>query len=102
MSVDYSQCDSCKLGYRDDSDWACYCDCGSNFCGAICGKLKNYKPYNEDEDENYEGQRIDRSNPITCIVCREEIFTDYGLLQGLLFHFNITRDQAIELIRAKK
>jgi hypothetical protein len=97
MGVDYYECHSCSHGFRDDSEYVFYCECGSHFCSVKCGEPTNYGEWNDDTESN----RINNDEEITCVVCREEVFTDYALLQGLLKHFNIDREQAIELVRKK-
>lgn len=112
MGVDYLQCDSCQRGYRDDSDYACYCDCGNSFCHKDCGKLNNYLDWAtreepEEDDPDYQDYldgvcRIVKSQPVTCVICRYEQYTDYILFESLLKHFKITRDQAIDIWKAEK
>lgn len=99
MGVDYYECDSCTLGFRDDSDYCAYCQCGCKFCSVKCGNLDNYREeYEETEDnEFYQGDPIDPNKPITCVICRKEKHTVYGLLQALLTHFNITEEDAIKI-----
>jgi hypothetical protein len=105
MGVDYFTCQSCNTGYRDDSDYACYCDCGCNYCNNDCGKLENFKYEYDDEDcptgvDYVEGSHaIDRDKPITCIMCRKEAVTDYILLNFLLKHVNMTREQVTKLYK---
>lgn len=107
MGVDYYQCDGCGRGYRDDSEYACYCDCGCNFCNLKCGKLDNYlDPATKDEPEKNDPRyqdylngecHIDKSKPITCVICRKESYTETALLEALLEHYRITRSQAMEI-----
>jgi hypothetical protein len=94
MGVDYYTCANCDFGYRDDSEYACFCECGNNYCRKDCGKLENYQDYSEETDDNEENCRIDKSLPITCVICRKEKSTDYAILEALLKHFKITRKQA--------
>lgn len=106
MGVDYLQCSGCDRGYRDDSEHAIYCDCGCQFCRAICGKLDNCLSYEEIQKLDYEDPRveafengiiqIDLNKPITCVICRKEKCNDYVLLQYLLKLTNLTQEQAIE------
>jgi len=102
MGVDYYQCDGCDTGYRDDSEYACGCDCGGMFCSDICGKLTNFTYDFEDEDEDGDpgkGNAIDASAPITCVLCRAERATDFGLLSALLKHYKLTREEAFEIYK---
>lgn len=109
MGVDYYQCDSCNLGYRDDSDTACSCDCGSMFCRHKCGKLENWAEMEEPEEDDPKYQawlngncRIDMDKPTTCVICRKEKENDRVLLYALFEHYGITRDQAFEIYKKQK
>lgn len=73
MSISYYQCDNCQRGYAD-----CYgefCECGAGFCSEKCA---DYQPYGDDEK--------------SCASCRGEVFTDTNLLNTLLKHYNLTRN----------
>jgi putative heme degradation protein len=98
MGVDYYQCANCNRGFRDDSEYCAYCECGNCFCSKECGKLENYGDWSEEDDTH----RIDLEADITCVICRHEAYTDYTLLESLLKHFNITREQAVNIWRAEK
>jgi hypothetical protein len=109
MGVTYYICIGCDTGYRDDSDHACYCECGNNFCSKECGKLDNYldparQAEPDEDDPSYEdwinGEcHLDKSKPITCIICRTEKYNDYVLLQALMSHFKLT--QVVNIWRAE-
>lgn len=96
MGVDYHRCDGCEFGYRDDSEYVVYCDCGGRFCSKECGQLDNY------DGSSADGQAIDDSKPITCVVCRKEKSTDYVLLQALLRHFDLSLEDAEKIWREEK
>lgn len=98
MGVDYFECDNCSLGFRDDSDYCVWCECGAKFHSKECGKLDNYGEWNDDEQTN----RIDLDKDITCVCCRKEHATDYMLLQALLEHYHITRAQAVAIWKKQK
>jgi hypothetical protein len=98
MGVDYYQCDKCSFGFRDDSDYCIYCECGAKFCSEECSKIENYGEWNEDE----ETFRIDINKDITCICCRKQHATDEMLFQALLKHFKITRNQAFKIWEKQK
>ena len=105
MGVDYYQCASCTLGFRDDSDYCAWCECGNCFCSTKCGKLENfveeYVEHEEDESKDvYRGDRIDAEKPVTCVICRDEQYTDHTLLEAVLEHFSITREQAVNIWRS--
>jgi hypothetical protein len=111
MGVDYYQCASCNFGFRDDSDYCAYCECGNHFCSKECGKLTNYsvmeEPDEAEGEEKYQlyldgNTRIDLEQPITCVICRNESYTEYTLLEAVLKHFRITREQAINIWRSSK
>lgn len=111
MGVDYYECDSCDFGFRDDSEYCAYCECGAKFCSVKCGKLHNYREeYEEvagdDDDDSdhdhYRGDRLEETQPITCVICRKEKHTPYILLQALLKHFNITEKEAVKIWKGQK
>lgn len=114
MGVDYLQCSGCDRGYRDDSEYCVYCDCGNGFCGLSCGKLKNYFNPHLPDETNGKDPEIDEKDPrwaewdegnfavnanksITCVVCRKQHATDEVLLFALLKHYKITRKDAIKI-----
>lgn len=99
MGVDYYQCQSCDRGYRDDSDYATYCDCGANFCNKKCGKVTNLKEQDDYTEADHESgdYRIDKTLSTTCVLCRKEQVTDYILLNALLKHYTLTREQVIDI-----
>lgn len=109
MGVDYYQCAGCTIGFRDDSDYCAWCECGNCFCNVKCGKLENYQVLDEldEDDPRYDDyvngeHRIDMSKDITCVICRNESYTDYTLLEAVCKHFRITRDQAVNIWRTGK
>jgi hypothetical protein len=83
MSVDYYTCSHCRCNFPDVSRDATWCDCGGCFCSPICANQ-------EDEGGN---------DGATCCICRLEVIKDEDLLNFLLGHFKIMREQAIELYR---
>lgn len=95
MGVDYYQCTGCSRGFRDDSEYCVFCECGNCYCSEECGKLDNYKEWNEETDSH----RVDLEKDVTCTVCRNENYTDYTLLEAVCKHFNITRNQAVDIWR---
>lgn len=106
MGVDYLICNNGRdHGYPDNSEDAVMCDCGASFCDKnYCGKLDNYKEmteedYDIEEELGYadELHRIDKTLPITCRLCRKEKINDNVLLNALLKHFLLTREQAIKI-----
>ena len=110
MSMDYDDCAVCGhticLG---NDDYAAYCECGNNFCSVKCGKVENYHLWKDgdDEDQRYDewqngSYRDDLSKEVSCVICRNEKYTEYTLFQAVLKHFDITREQAIEIWRSQK
>lgn len=103
MSRDYRECAKCNLGI--DSEFGAWCECGNFFCSTGCGSVDNYQDsYDEEEEDSYDFDeslihRKDKKTPITCCICREEHFTDYILLNGLLEKLNLTREDAISLLK---
>lgn len=105
MSADYYQCARCEAGGDYSDDYNIACECGNVFCTIRCGKLDNAEPeFRRDSNgvEHYQGDRIDESRPVTCVVCRYEHHTDYVLLQALIKHFNLTQEQVINIWRLEK
>src|SRR5271165_4308841 len=98
MGVDYYQCDACGFGFRDDSDYCVWCECGAKFCSESCGEMDNYSEWNDVEQTN----RFDLNKDITCVCYRKEHATSDMLLGALLEHYSITRDQAIEIWKKQK
>lgn len=106
----YSTCDACNIDYRDDNDFVCHCDCGSHFCNKDCGKLENYlDPLSLQNLEEGDPLYINYINEdyhindkaITCIICRHEVFDNDSLLDALMKHFNLNKDQVIEIWKGK-
>jgi hypothetical protein len=107
MGVDYYQCAKCTVGFRDDNEYCAWCECGNCFCSVKCGKLENYaEEYVEHEsDENKDvhiGDRVDPNKPTTCVICRNEAYTDHTLLEAVMKHFNLTKDQVVNIWRKQK
>lgn len=90
MGVDFYTCANCGDTFPDCGYYfSCY-TCSHHFCSNTCGGRK----VEERPDDPPNMEEI-----TTCILCRKEDATDYQLLQFLLKHFNITRQQAMELYR---
>lgn len=109
MGVDYYECDNCSVGFRDDSPYCVWCECGAKFHSVECGKLENYQVLEDidEDDPRYEDYingecRIDVNKPYTCLICRKEVIRDEELLDFLLKRGNLTREQAVELYRNGK
>lgn len=98
MGVSYYSCSGCGDGFRDDSEYVCYCDCGSTFHSLECGKLQNYCDWNEE----FESHRINNDRDITCVICRKEVANEHVLLHALLKHYNITGEQAFQIYKNQK
>ncbi len=91
MGVDYYQCHKCRTGFRDDSDYTIYCECGAQFCSKTCADPEfTWIPEGDDPDFQYE-------QCISCCICRVEHCSQYALLNFLLEHLNLTYEQAEKL-----
>lgn len=104
MGVDYYECDACGLGYRDDSNYIAYCECGQQFCSKQCAKLKNSKAYDQD-DPDFDHNlfvRLDKLKLVTCCICRKERHTTYVLLNALLKHYNLSIEDAEKIWRGQE
>lgn len=87
MGIDYRTC-VCGENFPDcDATW-CE-DCGTAFCSNECSGCTN------NEDEN--GEEVYGC----CVVCREENTSDSELLDALMKHYKLTRDQALEIWRGE-
>lgn len=90
MSVDYYQCHKCRTGFRDDSPYCIYCECGAQFCSGECAEpVLEWVP-DGDPDDQYE-------QCVSCCVCRTEHCTQYTLLNFLLEQLNLTYEEAKKL-----
>lgn len=85
MGISYYRCISCGSSFTDCDDSVFYCTCGQKFCSPECGKCES----NEKDEE-------------TCAYCRKESFTDKDLLNFLLRHTGLSREQVVELARNQK
>lgn len=111
MTISYFTCDGCNAEYRDDSDFVCHCDCGSNFCNKDCGKLSNYLDPSDfknldEEDPIYqdyidEDFHIDKDNQITCIICRNKLCINYTIFNSLIKYFNLLKKYIINIYKGK-
>jgi hypothetical protein len=106
MGVDYYECDHCGYGFRDDSEYAAWCECGAHFHSVDCGKLGNYQVIEgaDENDPRYDDwingdHRIDPDKDISCVICRKEVFTDTGLLNALMKHYKLTRKQVEKIAK---
>jgi hypothetical protein len=90
MGVDYYTCHNCERNFPDCMKFFTCTGCESHFCSDACGGKKV-------EEESEDGHSY---NDLTsCFLCRKEIATEHDLLLFVLKHFNITREQAMELYR---
>lgn len=90
MSVDYYSCAICDHNFPDCGDYY-YCDeCGNHFCSRDCAKLELL-------DEDDEGNETNN-----CCICRKEEANDYILLEALLTHYNLTREDALKIWQEEK
>jgi hypothetical protein len=89
MGVDYYTCQNCERNFPDCSYHFTCSGCEVMFCSDECGGRAV-------EEKSERGKWDDLTS---CVLCRMETATSDGLLNFLLKHFNLTRDQAMELYR---
>jgi hypothetical protein len=87
MSNDFIVCAIC--GEARPGHYEFYtCElCSNVFCSWDCSEL--YSTLNEDGEPN--------DDIMDCCICRKDKANDYILLEALLRHFNLTREQALEI-----
>lgn len=102
MSLIYVTCESCQLNYNFEGEYTCECDCGRFFCTEKCGIISNYKPYDENDEDTYTPNRVNKDLSITCAICRHEKFNDFVLFEALMRHYNLTKSQVIEIWKNQK
>ncbi len=90
MGVDFIPCAACGETFPDCGDFYPCEECGNCFCSRECAKMELI-------DEDTEGNEI--SN---CCICRKERGNDYVLLEALLRHFKLTREQALKIWQDEK
>jgi hypothetical protein len=96
MSIDFYSCARCGDSFPDCGDY-CHCDeCGNVFCSYECAELDAVEldeaaPEDESETEEY------RYEPMNCCICRKEVANDYILLETLLRHYKITREDVLKM-----
>lgn len=79
MSLEYYDCDNCGATFSAISWNAFWCECGGSFCSEKCAQ---------------------KQGDGSCRLCRLEVVRDEDLLSFLFKHYNITREQAVELYRS--
>lgn len=93
MGIDFYTCENCGRNFPDCTDYFGCFTCGARFCSSECGGSEIDDSEEDDNDEdNYE-------KITTCVLCRKEEATDTQLLHFLLEHFNLTREQVMEMYR---
>ncbi len=90
MGVDYFTCAICGYNFPDCGEFVS-CDCGEHFCSWDCGRT-DYTIYNEKGEPTEED-----GDKCTCVICRKEDANNDILFEALLKHFNLTREQALEI-----
>lgn len=92
MSIDYYSCAICGHNFPDCGDYVSCEHCFNHFCSKKCAKMA-YAELDEEADiDNNEEEEYPH-----CCICRKEAANDYILLEALLRHFNLTREQALEI-----
>jgi hypothetical protein len=90
MGIDYYTCQKCERNFPDCSYYFTCTGCEVMFCSDACGGRVV-------EEESEDGH--DYNDITSCVMCRMETATSDDLLKFLLKHFNLTRDQAMEIYR---
>lgn len=108
MGADYYKCDSCTCTICLGNDGECNCECETTYCTATCGKLKNYKDWDDDSEDDWDkvnyaeskrhlGYRVNKDLPVTCSLCRREKYNDVILFDALMKHCKLTKAQVVKI-----
>lgn len=96
MGVDFYTCAKCERNFPDCGNYYSCEECSNVFCSDKCA---NPEPFYDPLDEDGGGEEIER---YTCCICRKEDANDYILLNALLRHFKLTREQALKIWQEEK
>jgi hypothetical protein len=91
MGVDYYTCAICKYNFPDCGSYISCDTCGNHYCDNNCGKHRGDN-YSDDANEEKE----------SCVLCRKEDATASNLLNALLKHFSLNRNDALEIYKKQK
>jgi hypothetical protein len=93
MGVDFFPCDHCGESICDcGSYYYCNDDCGRRWCDKRCAEGDGYK--NEDYEDT------DDPDLKTCRFCRNEDVEDSPLLEYVLKHFSLSKEDAKKMYLA--
>lgn len=95
MGLSVHQCAVCSTEFTSGYEGAVWCQCITVFCCWDCA-LTSY-----DEEFEYSDEDIDALYELgeveSCIYCRQEDAADEDLLEFLLEHFKLEREEAVKL-----
>ena len=84
MGVEYYTCAICGYNFPDCGEYVWCNDCGNRFCLDDCAGLQ---PVEDDENSDH----------TNCVICRKEAANDYILLETLLRHYNLNREDVLKI-----
>ena len=93
MGVDFYTCAICEYNFPDCGDYVTCEECYNHFCSDECASLK---PIQTSDEEEF------NEDLTSCCLCRKEVANDYILLGVLLRHYNLTKEQVLDLWRQEK
>ena len=85
MGVDFYTCSSCSFIFPDCGEYYTCNQCEKCFCDSKCARSKLVSNDNEDYSN--------------CLFCRKEDANDSILCEVMMKHFNVTREQVLEIWR---
>lgn len=90
MGVDFFPCDFCGESICDCGSYiTCNDKCYRRWCDKECAKNDGYIRDLEDDDENN----------VSCGYCRNELFTDWKILDYVLEKFNLDKEEIVKEMR---
>ena len=89
MGISYYTCAGCDNNFPDCADGVVWCDCGNHFCCDDCAKMIDVNEPDGDEE--------DWEESLQCCICRKEEANDGLLLEALLRHYKITKEDALKI-----
>ena len=93
MGVDFYTRAICEYNFPDCGDYVTCEECYNHFCSDECASLK---PIQTSDEEEF------NEDLTSCCLCRKEVANDYILLGVLLRHYNLTKEQVLDLWRQEK
>lgn len=92
MGIDYYTCFGCERAFPDVIAYHNCEECGNIYCSTKCAKPELIESVEDDSDEER----------TSCVYCRDEIITDTDILSAVLQHFNISKEEALELYKKSR